>query len=343
MTRIGWIFISVAVLILSGFLALSLGATQIDFSLLMAGATGPDSHIFWNIRLPRVLLAAQVGVHFAMAGMILQTVTRNALADPGVLGINGGAVLFMSIYVMFEVFAVAALNSENYQLSMAHLPIAALFGAVLGAAFVFGLSWKQGISPRRFVLIGVAVGSFAHAVALGLIFGWGPTKQDLLWIWIAGSLYGATWEAVTALVPWTVGITVVLRLTFRKIAMLRLDDDSALTRGLNVEVWRILALLLACIYAGTAVGAAGPVGFVGLVVPHIVRRLISDRLGLQFIATFFVGATLVMLSDGFGRAVFAPAEIPVGIITSLIGAPVLFVLLFPFQRFKVKVRRHAIN
>ena len=307
---------------------LSFGATSLNLSELLSGSSSPDNHIFWNIRMPRVLLGAMVGAHFAISGVLLQTTTRNALADPGILGISGGAILCMTFYVMFDVVLLKA-SIEAYMLPLAYLPIVALLGGMLGAAAVFSLAWKGGISPSRFILVGVAVASFCQAVSLGLISGWGPTKVDLLWIWMAGSLYGATWDAIVFVLPWTILGTLGLLLGFQHIAMLRLGDDCGISRGLSVQRWRIFSLLLACIFAGSAVGVVGPIGFVGLVVPHLARRLMPNFLGLQFIATFLLGATLTVTADAFGRTLFAPAEISVGILTSLVGAPFLFFLVFP--------------
>lgn len=315
-------------LVLLVMVGLSFGATQLDFVQAFSSSNSPDHHILWQIRLPRVLLAVIVGVHFSASGMILQTVTRNSLADPGILGISGGAILLMTFYVMFEVL-VAKASIEAYMLPIGYLPFAALVGGMIGAAVVFALSWKGGLSPTRFILVGVAVGSFSQAVAMGLIFGWGPTKSDLLWIWISGSLYSSTWEAILFILPWTTIGIVSLLIAFPQISMLRLDDDSAIARGFHAQLWRTVSLLIACIFAGTAVGVVGPVGFVGLVVPHIARRLVPGRIGFQFVTTCIAGAILTVGADAFGRTIFAPAEIPIGVLTSLIGAPVLFFLLFP--------------
>lgn len=331
-TKIIFLCILLSVLMI---IALLFGSTELNMAALWHGIDDPSHHILWQIRMPRVVLAVLIGFHFAIAGAILQTVTRNALADPGILGISGGAILAMTFFVLFEIL-VAAASIEAYMLPLQYLPIAALSGAVIGASCVFMLSWKRGLSPRRFVLIGIAVGSFFQAIALGLVFGWGPTQSDLLWIWISGSLYGGTWEAVQFVTPWTILTTICLALCFRQITMLRIDDNSGISRGFLVQKWRLIALLLACVYTGTAVGVVGPVGFVGLVVPHISRRFFRHQLKWQFIATAVIGAILTVSADAFGRYVFTPAEIPVGVLTSLIGAPFLFWLLFPMPFLRKK-------
>lgn len=329
------LIVLIAALIICITLGLVIGATQIDFAALGAGSESPSLHIFWEIRLPRVLLAALIGLHFAASGAILQTVTRNALADPGILGISGGAIFLMTVLVLFEIL-FAGSEIEAYHMPLDYLPLFALAGGILGAVLVFSLAWKQGLSPRRFILIGVAVGSFFQAVALGLVFGWGPTQAELLWIWVSGSLYGATWDAVYFLLPWTLTGCLGILVGFRKIAMLRLDDSSGLVRGFAVQRWRLFSLLLACIFAGTAVGVVGPVGFVGLVVPHVARRLLPFSLAAQYVAALLIGAILAVFADAIGRYAFSPAEIPVGVLTSLIGAPFLFWLLFPTQLSRQK-------
>lgn len=322
---------------LSVFIGLAFGATQLDFAAALGDVAGPNVHIFWQIRLPRVVMGVLVGLHFAISGMILQTTTRNALADPGILGISGGAILCMTCVVLFDVL-VQGQTIEHYVPLRLFFSLTALLGGTLGALSVFALSWKGHLAPQRFVLTGVAVGSFCHACALGLIFGWGPTQLDILWLWMAGSLYGATWQTIGLILPWSAIGLVALLFGFRQIAMLRLDDDSGSTRGFAVQRWRLFSLVLACIFAGSAIGAAGPIGFVGLIVPHIARRLIPGQLFTQFITTVLVGPILCVGSDTLGRVAFAPAEIPVGVITSLIGAPVLFFLLFPL-RLPFRLRR----
>lgn len=330
-----------AALVAAVILGLGFGATELDFSDLMAKDSGADGYVFWQIRLPRVLMGIVVGVHFALSGMVLQTTTRNALADPGILGISGGAILFMTFFVLFDI-AILEQGIERYLPRYAFLSIAALVGGMLGALAVFTLSWKGGLVPGRFVLVGVAIGAFCHSVALGLIFGWGPTQLDILWLWMAGSLYSSTWKALYFILPWTFVGLIGLILGFRQIAMLRLDDDGGKSRGFAVQYWRLVSLVIACIFAGSAVGVVGPVGFVGLIVPHIARRIAPEHLGAQFITTGLIGAVLCVSADVLGRYVFAPAEVPVGVLTSLIGAPVLFFLLFPVRlKFSLKSLRLA--
>lgn len=336
------IFVLLFILVITIMAGLAIGATQINISEAFAEHANPDAHIFWQIRMPRVLLGIIVGAHFAISGMILQTTTRNALADPGILGISGGAILFVTIYVMFDIL-LNKTSIEAYDLSLGYLPMIALIGGVLGATVVFALCKKSGFSPGRFVLIGIAVSSFCQAVSLGLVFGWGPTKLDLLWIWISGSLYNSTWKAILFILPWTLLGSAALLLSFKQISMLRLDEDSGIARGFFVQRWRFGSLILACIFAGPAVGVVGPVGFVGLIVPHIARKLMPFSLTKQFIATALIGPILIVFSDILGRFVFAPAEVPIGVITSLIGAPFLFFLLFPMQNkfFRLRFWSHV--
>ncbi|WP_421781889.1 FecCD family ABC transporter permease [Kiloniella litopenaei] len=330
------IILLILLLAISFVLANVFGATSLDFVGIVSGSAQDDLKILWDIRLPRLVTGGLIGIHFAIAGALLQLVTRNALADPGLLGVSGGAILGMTIFILFEIYLSLFLMEESYRLSLDYMPLVALIGGTLGGILVFALTWKKGLSPRRFILIGITLSAFFHALSFGLILGWGPTKSELLWVWIAGSLYGASWNSFSQLWPWSIIAVVLLLILFRRLSLLRLDDDSAATRGLSVEYWRFTALLLACLFACTAVGVAGPVGFIGLVVPHLARRLIQSNLPLYFCAVFLIGANLAISADAIGRYFFRPAEIPVGIITSLIGAPVLFALLFPVDLSRIK-------
>lgn len=271
-----------------------------------------------TFRLPRIVLAFLVGVALATSGTIMQGVTRNPLADPFLLGVSGGAGLAaVSLIVWFRT------------VSLYLLPWAAFSGALLTAAVVYVLAWKGGdSSPIRLILIGVALESVIGAVTTTmLLFGQIQDVQQA-YVWLAGSVYGRGWEHVRALGGWMLVFLPAAFLLARQLNTLNLGDDTARGLGQRVERQRLLLLVISVALAAAAVAAAGTIGFVGLVAPHIARRLVGPgHEGLLPVAALFGGALLV-LADLIGRWVIAPSELPIGVVTAMIGAPYFMYLLY---------------
>ncbi|MFC6670412.1 FecCD family ABC transporter permease [Marinobacterium aestuariivivens] len=284
--------------------------------------------IVWNLRLPRLLVGALAGVHFAIAGSLLQAVMRNPLADAGVLGINGGASL--AAVVAFAAAERLAGDGNPYlsgALELHWLPLVACGGGILAATVVYRLSWNRGVTPVRLVLCGIAVASILGALVTGVLAGWAQVNTETVLVWLAGSLFGRDWEHLVALLPWTLSALLLLPLLLHGGNLLQLGDDVAATLGLRVELWRFGLLLVAVLFAASAVGVVGPVGFVGLIVAHIARLSAGPDLRRQLLLCPLYGVLLVTASDLLGRLVLVPAEIPIGVITSLLGVPFFIYLL----------------
>lgn len=276
--------------------------------------TGTNNKVIWNIRLPRMILAALVGINLALAGSILQGVMKNPLADPSIIGISSGAGLFgIMILVVFPQW-------QNL------VPIAAFAGAMLAAAIIYILAWKGGIDPTRIVLSGVAVSElFGAGISAILVFFSDRVHGALTFT--NGSLSSRSWGEVHTILPYTI-IGLILAVLFSdKLNILVLGDDTARGLGLNVELTRLAFTALAALLAASAVSVVGLLGFVGLIVPHSIRLILGNNYKIMFPATALLGAALVMLSDTFARTVLSPTEIPVGIVMAVMGVPFFLYLL----------------
>lgn len=280
--------------------------------------TGNPDHAFviYTLRLSRTLVAFLIGVALAISGTIFQGLTRNALADPSIIGINAGASLSaVAVIVLFP-------NAPVYV-----LPLAAFGGAAIIALLIYGLAWNGGSSPTLLILLGIGLSAIAGSfTSLLITFGSIYDVSQAL-VWLAGSVYGRTWEQFFAFAPWMiVGVPVALSLS-RHLNVLNLGDDVAKGLGSRVEWQRGLLVLVAVALAGSAVATAGMVGFVGLIAPHVGRQLIGVNHQNLMPVTALLGGILVTLSDLVGRTLFAPIELPCGVITAAIGAPFFLYLL----------------
>ncbi|MEX1020901.1 MAG: iron ABC transporter permease [Litorilinea sp.] len=281
-----------------------------------------DFHFVVNIlRLPRMLVAALAGVALGVAGTILQGLTRNPLAAPGILGINAGAGL-----------AAVALIVLFTNVAAGWIPVAAFAGGAGVALLIYVLAWQGGDSPLRLILVGIGLGAIIGALTTLLItFGEINNVQRAL-VWLTGSVYGRSWAEVWAIVPWIVTCVPLTWLLARDLNVLNLGEDVAQGLGNAVTGRRGVLLLTAVGLAGASVAAAGTLGFVGLMAPHIGRRLAGpDHVGLVPVAGA-VGALIVVAADLAGRTLLAPTELPCGLITAAIGAPFFIYLLWRQRR-----------
>ncbi|MEO9338388.1 iron ABC transporter permease [Mesorhizobium sp. SB112] len=326
MTRL----LAVLILLLIGLVSasLALGDISLSWHELFETITGSpaasvqNTMIVFDLRLPRVLLALLVGAALATAGTITLAVMRNPLAEPGVLGINSGAAAAVMVVIVLLQDPPAAL-----------LPAAGFLGAVAMAAAVYLLSWRGGTSSLRIILIGIGLSSLASAATTFLsAFGEIGDVQRAM-VWLAGSVYDANFLKVRLLFFWLIIPLVLAWMSARELDLIRFGDNSARSLGQPVDLIRGLMILLCTLISGAAVAAAGLVGFIGLVAPHIASRLVGPSHTKIFPIAALIGACLVTAADLAGRVIIAPAQLPAGIVTGLIGAPFFAYLLWG--------RRHA--
>lgn len=287
-------------------------------TLLGLNTDNPDHGFVINtLRLPRVIAAFLVGTGLAISGTILQGLTRNPLAAPEIVGVQAGAGL-----------AAVALIVLVPSIPTLFLPIAAFAGAFIAALLVYGLSWNGGSSPIRLILVGIGVGAIASAfTSLMITFGNIYDVSQAL-VWLAGSVYGRNWEHIWALLPWLVVFIPLSFLIARELNTLSLGDEVARGLGSPIE-WQRGLLLITCVaLAGASVATAGTIGFVGLMAPHLARQLVGTSHEGLLPAAALLGGLIVALADLLGRSLFAPLELPCGVITAAVGAPYFLYLLY---------------
>jgi iron complex transport system permease protein len=277
--------------------------------------SGDDGAVFVarELRLPRALTAVLVGLAFGLSGAIFQAVARNTLASPDILGIMAGASAA-------AVFAITVLHS-----SFEVTAIGAFGGALVTAAAIYVLAYRQGVSSYRFVLVGIGIGAVAVALTSYLLTEAQLFEAAEAMIWLTGSLNAVGWESVLPLVVALAALVPAALLLGRTLAVLQLGDDTARGLGVSVERSRLALLLVAVALAGLGTAAAGPIAFVAFLAAPIARRLV--RAPLTLVPAGLVGALIVLTADVAGRRLFAPTEIPVGVFTSLCGAPYFLWLL----------------
>lgn len=291
--------------------------------VFFGGGTDMDRLVVQSFRLPRIIVALMVGMSLAVAGGILQGMIRNPLASPDILGITGGAAVAV-------VGFLAVFSDENNALtvSIKCMPVSAFIGAALVALLVYFLAWKNGVSPIRLVLIGIGISSLMQALTT-LMMLMGPIyRASQANIWITGTVYGSNWNNVAIIVPWTLILLVVVMMLARNVNVQELGDEIATGVGSQVQKQRFGLLLLATALIGSSVAFAGGIGFVGLMAPHMARRLVGSAFGALLPISALIGGILVMVADLIGRTMFSPLEVPAGVFTASIGAPYFIYLLF---------------
>ncbi|WP_416670322.1 FecCD family ABC transporter permease [Egbenema bharatensis] len=316
------LFLAIATLIV---MILSVGYGEYPISpinvvnTLLGFQTGNSDYNFviYTLRLPRVIVAVLVGMGLAIAGTIMQGLTRNPLAAPEIVGVEAGAGL-----------AAVALIVLLPAIPIFFLPLAAFVGAFIAALLVYSLAWENGSSPIRLILVGVGVGAIASAfTSLMITFGNIYDVSQAL-VWLAGSVYGRTWEHIWALLPWLFVFVPASFFCARELNTLNLGDDVARGLGSAVEWQRGLLLLTSVALSGASVATAGTIGFVGLMAPHLSRQLVGTSHEGLMPTSALVGGLIVALADLLGRSLFAPIELPCGVVTAAVGAPYFLYLLY---------------
>ncbi|GIV97592.1 MAG: iron ABC transporter permease [Herpetosiphonaceae bacterium] len=294
-----------------------ISAVDVVSTFLGLGSGNDDYRlVIFEFRLPRVLLALMVGAALAVAGTIVQGVTRNPLAAPEIIGVSSGAGLA-------AVSLIVLVPGSSVML----VPPAALVGATLAFALIYGLAWRGGDSPLRLILIGIGLASVTSALTTLVVTFADFYRAGQALLWLTGSVYGRSWEHVRALTLWLALLLPAALLLAPQLNVLSLGDEIARGLGSRVTAPRLLVLLVGVGLAAAAVASAGPIGFVGLMAPHLARRLVGPaHEGLLPVAAA-IGALLVASADLVGRSLFAPIEVPCGVVTAIIGAPYFLYLL----------------
>lgn len=286
----------------------------------LAGKAPPmEQVIVMKLRLPRVIIAVLIGAALAVAGAILQGVIRNPLASPDVIGMTEGASLGAVLFIFLFTGTV----------SIHWMPLFAILGAFLITGLLYVLAWKGGVSPLRLVLIGIGVSAAVKSISYMLIIS-GPLQlADRSLTFMAGSIYGMSWDKdVMTLLPWVAVLLPVTWLQARNVNIQALGDDVASSVGAHVQKQRLLLIGLSVALAGAAVSIGGAIAFIGLMAPHMARRLVGPSFGSLLPVSALIGAIVLLAADLVARTAFLPRDVPAGVFTAAIGAPFFLYLLY---------------
>lgn len=335
-TRNALVFASlVALLGCALLLSIGLGAVRIPpariVEVLMGSVQDPliarDSLVLFNIRLPRTLLGLLVGAGLAVSGALIQGLFRNPLADPALVGVSAGAGLATAAVIVLGDLALARLGLPG-PLPYTVLPIGAFLGSLAAMVLLYLIATRSGrTSVAIMLLAGIALAAFSGALTGLLVFLSDDRQLRDLTFWTLGSIGGASWAKIAATAPAILPILIAVPFLGRGLNALVLGEAEAFHLGVPVERLKRNLIVLVAVAVGASVAAAGIIGFVGLVVPHILRLLIGPEHRKLLPACALLGGALLVLADVVARLVTAPAELPIGIVTALVGAPVFLWLL----------------
>ncbi|ASB90751.1 iron ABC transporter permease [Bacillus sonorensis] len=315
--------------LITGVFLLSLNRGEIRIApldtlkTLFGAGTPQDELVLFEFRLPRMILAMIIGAGIAAAGAVWQGISQNDLADPGILGINAGAGFAVVLFIFFLQGSIDRLEASM----MFSLPIFAFIGACISVILIYLLAWKKGLNPVRLVLVGIGVNAAFGAAILMLQLKMDPNDFMQATVWLSGNIWNANWSFVWATLPWIAVLLPFILYKARYLNVLNLGDQIAAGLGTAVEKERRTLLLAAAALSGACVAAGGNITFLGLVAPHIARRLVGPKHQLLIPASALTGALLFLLADLIGRNLLAPSEIPVGLVISVLGAPYFIYLL----------------
>jgi len=317
--------ISVLVLIAAFIVSVSTGFVSLSpaqlFRTIIGLGNNQENLILFGFRLPRILVTILAGMGLAVSGAILQSITKNPLSDPGILGINAGAGLMVVIYV-----AYFSNESTNF---IYVLPLFALVGGFLTIILIYVLSYKrgEGIDPTRLILIGVgmasAIGGFIFTLAARLE----EEQNAFIANWLSGRIWGDDWTFVLSLLPWIIILVPIVYAKSHVLNVLNLHENVSHGLGARVEKERKLLLTIAVALAAASVSVSGGVAFIGLMAPHIARNLVGPRHQSFLPIAAIIGSILLLVSDTIGRSILDPSGIPAGIIVTIIGAPYFLYLM----------------
>lgn len=304
--------------------ALSTGDAPLSYNRIVPTLLGygsmEEEFILFSLRLPRLFITLLAGMALALSGAVLQGLTRNDLADPGVLGINAGAGAGVALFFLF--FPIEA-GTFLYA-----LPLVAFAGAILTAVAIYSVSYKKttGLQPVPFILTGVGMSMALSGLMIVLISAADRTKVDFIARWLSGNIWGDDWPFIWAVLPWLAAGTLVALYRAKHLNILHLGDPVSIGVGVHVRRERLVLMTTAIAVAAAAVSITGGISFIGLMAPHIAKSIVGPRHERVIPASMLIGGWLLLAADTIGRNVLAE-PLPAGVIVSLIGAPYFIYLL----------------
>lgn len=311
--------------LLTVIIGIGLGYSSVSYDRLLPTLLGygtfKEEFVLFSIRLPRIIITFLAGMALALSGSILQGITRNDLADPGIIGINAGAGVAIAVFFLYVPIEVGSF--------VYILPLVAFIGALLTAflIYLFSYSKQTGLQPVRLVLTGVGFSMALSGVMVVLISSADREKVDFIAKWLAGNIWGTDWPFILALLPWLVVLIPFVLYKANRLNLLALSEPVSVGVGLSVEKERLVMLFTAVALAASAVSVTGGIAFVGLMAPHIAKALVGPRNQLFLPVAILIGGWLLLFADTLGRNLVDPSGIPAGIMVALIGAPYFMFLL----------------
>ncbi|KGP92229.1 iron ABC transporter permease [Pontibacillus chungwhensis BH030062] len=312
-------------MIVTAFVATGLGYSSVSFDrilpTLMGDGTFKESFVIFSVRLPRIVITVLAGMALALSGAILQSITRNDLADPGIIGINAGAGLGIAVYFLF--FPVQV-DTFVYM-----IPAVGFLGAIVTSALIYFFSYQKhmGFQPVRLVLVGIGFAMALSGAMIILISSAERKKVDFIANWLAGNIWGTDWPFVLALLPWLLILIPYTLYKANRMNLLSLSEPVAIGAGVSIERERLTLLITAVALAAASVSVTGGIAFIGLLAPHLAKALIGPRAQSYIPISILLGGLLLLIADTVGRNVMDPEGVPAGIMTALIGAPYFIYLL----------------
>ncbi len=281
-----------------------------------------DQLILIDFRLPRMLITLMAGIALSLSGVILQSVTKNPLAEPGILGINAGSGFAIALFI-----AIGQIQAAQF---VYVLPIISMIGGLLTAFAIFILSYQgdKGLSPASMVLIGVGMSTALSGAALTLMSTFDKDQSEFIATWLAGNIWGDTWPFVFAFLPWLIILVPIVIFKSETLNILNTSDTIAKSVGVPLNKARILLILIAVLLSSAAVSVAGAIGFMGLMGPHIAKSLVGPRHQLFIPISIVIGALLLTVSDTLGKILLQPSGVPAGLVVAVIGAPYFLYLMY---------------
>lgn len=319
------ICVSLVLIVMTAAIGMGVGYASLSFDRLIPTLFGrgtfKEEFILFSVRLPRIIITLLAGMALSLSGAILQGITRNDLADPGVIGINSGAGVAIAAFFLF--FPIEA-GSFVYL-----LPLVAFVGASITACLIYVFSYNRnaGLQPTRLVLIGVGFSMALSGVMIVLISSAERAKVDFIAKWLAGNIWGTDWPFIYTLLPWLAILIPFTLYKANRLNLLALSEPVAIGVGVSIERERIVLLLTAIALASSAVSVTGGIAFVGLMAPHIAKALVGPRNQMFIPIAILMGGWLLLFADTIGRNLVSPDGIPAGIMVALIGAPYFVYLL----------------
>lgn len=290
------------------------------FNIILGHRNERDKFIFLNVRLPRIILTLISGMALALSGLILQIITKNNLADPGIIGINSGAGVAIAILILYF---------EKITLASSIVPMVGLIGALLTSLIIFGISYNKymGFQPLNLILVGVGVSMAFSGLMIIIVSSADRIKVEFILKWLSGSIWGADWQYIFAILPWFIGLIIYIITKANNLNILMLNEEVSIGLGIDVTKERLKLLIISVALSATIASIVGGISFVGLMAPHIAKTLVGARNQLTIPVAILCGGWLLLLSDIVGRLIFQPNVIPAGIMVSIFGAPYFIYLL----------------